>query len=897
MSGRLQRLRNMSARELSFRARAVLRTQAERLHVALAAPRWTRRHIERILTPRVVDAPLHATLGAAEWQEAGRLLRAGLLRRANRFAIDPRDARGLTRAIDERWPDARDSAARAGDAILAGRHQVLGYAPLSFASETAAIDWHRDPVHQRRAPVRFWADVPYLDPACGDHKIIWEINRHQYFHALGRAYWLTGDRRYAAHIVHDIQDWLAANPPLVGINWASMLELGLRSLSWIAAIHFLLGDVSAQARETNATPAIDDAWLLDVLMGVDRQLTQVERHLSSYFSPNTHLTGEALALYVAGVALPELAASERWARTGKSILLAEIATQIHPDGGHAELSTCYHRYTLDFYTLAAITAELEGDTASAERFRDTVGRLRDYMATFADTHGRIPVIGDDDGGKLWGWTDRDPCDVRDSLALATVVAAATESAKDVVPGAADVPEETLWLAWSIRPSLRQQPSPSTRHDGRGETSLRVHHLPDSGYVVAHTRSGDRLTFDVGPHGFRNGGHAHADALAITLNLGGTPFLVDAGTATYTMDPELRNRLRDTAAHNTLTVDARPSAVPRGAFQWATRANAQLHSLRRNSQLLVAEGTHDGYTPAVHRRTVVHSPDTGWLIVDTVDGVTAPVDLHWHFDPQWLVESATSHALLATGPTGFRTWLLHAAGTASLVRGDGTDGWCSPRYGALVPTFTARIRYETNDLPLATWIGSADEAAAPRIIAVPVRSGTRGAAYRVIHRHGTTLTLVHPGAATPPVTICDDVTSDARAVQLTTRRSGGLGIALADGQQLATPALHVTEVICSEPVEDLYIGLQDEVAELWTTTPPGNLHLRFAEGRRPRRLRLNGRDTVGLSRGEQMDIPASFWSAPPPEVARATPSDPHRFLHVDAERLAEGAHTVISEGHP
>ena len=41
-------------------------------------------------------------------------------------------------------------------------------------------------------------------------------------------------------------------------------------------------------------------------LALDRQLTHIEQNLSHYFSPNTHLSGEALALYVAGCALPEL---------------------------------------------------------------------------------------------------------------------------------------------------------------------------------------------------------------------------------------------------------------------------------------------------------------------------------------------------------------------------------------------------------------------------------------------------------------------------------------------------------------------------------------------------------------------------------------------------------------
>ena len=62
------------------------------------------------------------------------------------------------------------------------------------------------------------------------------------------------------------------------------------------------------------------ACLIDALVAIDRQLTHVEHHLSYYFSPNTHLTGEALALYVVGQALPgaRAQATAGWLRDGGS---------------------------------------------------------------------------------------------------------------------------------------------------------------------------------------------------------------------------------------------------------------------------------------------------------------------------------------------------------------------------------------------------------------------------------------------------------------------------------------------------------------------------------------------------------------------------------------------------
>src|SRR5579871_4829347 len=57
------------------------------------------------------------------------------------------------------------------------RFDLLGYHDLDFGDP---IDWHYDPVHNKRAPRTAWYQIPYLDfDQVGDHKIVWELNRHQ----------------------------------------------------------------------------------------------------------------------------------------------------------------------------------------------------------------------------------------------------------------------------------------------------------------------------------------------------------------------------------------------------------------------------------------------------------------------------------------------------------------------------------------------------------------------------------------------------------------------------------------------------------------------------------------------------------------------------------------------
>ena len=311
----LNRLRRMARTEVSWRARAAARIAADRVALRVRPRAWQRDDIRAALAADVIDAPMDVAMAAGRWDAVHNRLAQRIRDRQNRFVLDPASAPALCEEVVRRDPSAPARAAEQADAILGGRYDLLGYRGLTFTRPGGLVDWHLDPVHRARAPLRFWADVPYLDPAIGDHKIIWELNRHQHWLALGRALWLTADARYGQRMVDELDDWLAANPPLIGINWASMLELGFRSMSWIWGLHFLLG---ADASRTTAarTTASSSPWLVDMFVALDRQLAQIERNLSIYFSPNTHLTGEALALYVAGVALPELAGSRRWRDTG-----------------------------------------------------------------------------------------------------------------------------------------------------------------------------------------------------------------------------------------------------------------------------------------------------------------------------------------------------------------------------------------------------------------------------------------------------------------------------------------------------------------------------------------------------------------------------------------------------
>jgi len=816
MPGRLSRIRQLTFEEAHWRTRELVATLRDRIRFRIRRPEW----------PHAFNSSIAAAVI--------RRLHEG----QSNCVINPCVADAVRKEIVHRFPNAVADAAMRGDRLLDGQHDLLGYRGLSIS------DWHSDPVHHRRAPLVCWAEVPYLDPSIGDHKIIWELNRHQYFFQLGRAYWLTGDSRYARAISDQVESWLEANPPLTGINWASMLEIGLRTISWTMAMHFLAADDAARFPAARC------------LFALERQLAHVEAHLSYYFSPNTHLTGEALALYVVGHAFPEVDSSKRWVDTGRRILIREIDRQILPDGGHVERSMHYQRYTLDFYLLALLTARRAGDIDAEHTFAEAVARLADFTYGIADREGRLPLIGDDDGGMLWPITGRDCADVRDSLATAAVVL----DRPHLAPWG--LQEETLWMAAPEAIASVNEPEPIV--DDAAQTAYgaartlsgpRSQAFPDAGYVVMRSDH-DHAVLDAGAHGYLNGGHAHADALSLTLSIGGRPLLIDPGTATYTMDPQLRDRMRGSLNHNTVCLGGIPQSIPAGPFHWSTAADACLQASRHNACFDWVEATHNGYAPVQHRRSVMRADGSGWLLVDEIRGTAVGNDRdaihsaasHWHFHPGWMLRDEGMGVLLATHLEGAEAWLLFDSGDLSLVHGDENSGlgWYAPVYGTLLPTWSVRVTRRMR-LPFAmlSWIDAATAHSIPDLQRITPNADPHGQAIaaRVVNGDFASVYVLRPGEpSSRDGRACGtlDYQTDARVLHFRTRGETLVALDLIDASHALALRDGWLSIDMSEPVRDLHVQLNDDVLELCATEPPRQLRILGGALLGLRVIRLNGR---------------------------------------------------------
>ena len=545
------------------------------------------------------------------------------------------------------WPNAELEIIERANRIIAGRFDLLGFKDLSFGDP---IDWHLEPIAQKRSPLLHWSQVNYLETSLvGDKKITWELNRHQYFVVLGQAYWLTGDERYVQTFVAHIESWIAANPPKLGINWASSLEVSFRTISWLWALAYFA-----------SSPSLSDSFFLELLKFLYLSGLHIENYLSTYFAPNTHLSGEALGLYYLGTVLRDLDAADRWRQTGRNILLSCLSVQLRPDGVYFEQSSYYHRYTTDFYLHFRILSQLNNETPPPE---EKLRQLLDHLLYITRPDGTSPLFGDDDGGRLVMLERRQPNDFRAALSTGAVLF----RAGDYKYVAGEVAEETLWL---LGPDGVHAFAALAAHEPE-QTSMA---FSDSGYYVMRDgwdSQANYLLFDCGPHGALINAHSHADCLSFELAVNGSLMLQDPGTFTYTGSSELRNLFRGSSSHNALTLDGEPQSVPDGPFTWRSVASCSTDAWLSHPRFDFVSGRHDGYqrltAPATHVRSILFVKHDYWIMRDQIlSGGTHEADLWFHFTPGAKPEIAE----IATFATG-GAWKTE-------------DGWVSECYGQRDP---------------------------------------------------------------------------------------------------------------------------------------------------------------------------------------------------------------------
>ena len=518
-----------------------------------------------------------------------------------RFFVDDENSGDLLNIISRTFPGNVNEAIKKADLVCQGKYDVFSYRKLDWGKNP---NWHLDVVNNKRAPLVFWDDVKYLDfESVGDCKIIWELNRHQHFLVLGKAYVYTGDQKYVREFVRQIENWIEQNPVNLGINWASSLELAFRINSWIWGYYFF-----------RKSDVLNSSFLANMLSSIYYQTKHIHDHLSYYFSPNTHLIGEGFGLFLVGTFFPEFREAGAWQRLGLKILKDELRKQVREDGLHVEQSTYYHCYTVDFYLQVTLLAE-RNRISLPDSFARKIEKMIEFVMFATKPDGRMPMIGDADGGKVCPIEKRDINDHRAILSTGALVFKRGDF-KFVGGG---LSEETIWLLGGnaeedyARIEEREPKNSSKYFNASGILIMR------SGWG----RQDKHLFFDAGPFGWEGCGHSHDDFAGFELAIGEKSFILDPGTYCYTLDRDWRDRFRESRAHNVILIDGQNRSVCGNTFEWKRKSEGKLISavIGQNCDFVTAQqkiGLENGQT-FLHKRKAIFIKPEYWVIEDLICG--------------------------------------------------------------------------------------------------------------------------------------------------------------------------------------------------------------------------------------------------------------------------------------
>jgi hypothetical protein len=471
------------------------------------------------------------------------------------------------------------------------------------------IDWQKDIKSGFRWNASRWFKDQrdkYFTGA--DLKMPWEIARFYHLPQLAIFAYRSGDKRDS--IIREFQnqvvDFIAANPPRMGVNWTSTMEVSVRAVNLLIAYDFFRQIDQNKILSSSFHPIFSDAIYehgKHIFGNLDRR---------KKFSSNHYLSNLTGLIFISAY-LPETDESRKWLHFSISELANEISNQFLPDGGNFESSTGYHMLTSQFVILAlAVIAGKRMIDEIPREIQDRIFRIGIFAKSLIKPNGEIPQIGDNDSGRLLKLSpigqfmtyseakekylhlknihpdgekfwDENVLDHRPTLAYFDGI---TESDDFNNYGNLFPLERSFIMCITRDFKLRNSSYPfitediiskdiidrnykyykdyqyNQKHEIEPDNKIALSlshtlsHLffPDTKLVIFKS---DRLFLIInamsnGQNG--NGGHAHNDKLSFELNIDGKDIVVDPGTYLYTSLPERRNLFRSVKYHNTLVVE-------------------------------------------------------------------------------------------------------------------------------------------------------------------------------------------------------------------------------------------------------------------------------------------------------------------------------------------------------
>ena len=406
-----------------------------------------------------------------------------------------------------------------------------------------------------------------------DNEWVWQLNRMSFWQAMGKAYWHTGDSKYAEEWCNQIVDWVKKNPrdEAHAYAWRS-IEAGIRGNGWTRLFQYFIDDPSF-------TPEVLTYFLNSLFDHASYLMTQ-------YRSGSNWALMEAEGMAFIGITFPEFQDAEAWRKEAFRRLNEQIHTQVYSDGHQRELAMGYHVGSIRWFMRTYELASMNGlQNKFPKAYLSAIEKMCEVPMKLGFPDGTTTQFGDSWSGKPGQYDDH----------------------------FAD------WATLFDRDDFEYLATKGGSGTPPAETAFAY---PESGLYSMRSGWGKQdicLVLKCGPDG---GGHCQPDNGTFELYAGGRHLMPDAGSYIYSGDPVNRAWFRQTKVHQTLTLNGENSVYAPRLLKWQTG---------NDLDILVVEN--ESYPELTHRRAVLFVDKEYFVIIDDAFGAgTGAVDIHFQLAP-------------------------------------------------------------------------------------------------------------------------------------------------------------------------------------------------------------------------------------------------------------------------
>ncbi|MBX7218371.1 MAG: heparinase II/III family protein [Blastocatellia bacterium] len=652
--------------EIQRRSGHALSLRWRRLRAAVRPPTLSGRQLEALLP----------NLSRSEWLEHF------TTRTAPVIFPGVSDLPKTAKLVREHCPNAVAATIRTAEAACEHRFFYFSH---EFAHSLTEIDW-----------LSGWPQAHYTAIVYGagrvppkDIKLTWELGRFQHANALGRAYALTGEARFAEAFWSQLESFDRQNPCEFGPHWLCAMEVAIRAVNLCLAFYFF-----------KDAPGLNSERLARLLRMLAEHGRFIEANLeNSHHVTSNHYLSDLVGLLFLGVLFPEFSRSQAWREMAWREILVELDKQVYPEGANYEASISYHRLVTELFLYALELGESNGLEVPPFA-RERLSAMFDFVRHYLKPDGHAPQIGDTDNGQLVVWAERQPTDHSYLLALAGSVFRASEVGFRE-PGRNPVAEsetEAIWFRGNLPADTAEPPFSKA--------------FAETGIYLLRDRD-DYLVVDCGDNGIGgHGSHGHNDALGIEVFTAGRTWLVDPGTYTYTGDLEARDRFRSTAYHTTARVDgAEINPIVKGTpFALGSNVKPRVTVWKSSPTEDMLEAEHDGFMRLSHgvthqRKIVFAKPNREWIVEDRFIGTDSEVEhtieLFFNFDLGIELVRVTPREIKAKDEAG-REFFIQLVHASAPIQAESTERWVSQGYGQRAASVGAKWEIRRRIPVIVTW---------------------------------------------------------------------------------------------------------------------------------------------------------------------------------------------------